>query len=131
MHGDVPDATDSPDLPGPEGLGVEPYWAGRVRVLAVAGTVDMVTSGQLSDAIGVAAAQAPVGIIVDLSKTDFLASAGMSVLIQAHTEVTSAGQFGVVADGPATSRPMKLVGLDKVLRLYRTLGEALAEMDRG
>lgn len=91
--------------------------------------VDMVTSGQLSDAIGVAAAQAPVGIVVDLSKTDFLASTGMSVLIQAHTEVTSTGQFGIVADGPATSRPMKLLGLDKVLGLYRTLGEALAEMN--
>jgi anti-anti-sigma factor len=129
MHEDFPETTDSPNFPGPEGLDVEPYWAGRVMVLAVSGCVDMVTSGQLSDAIGVAAAQAPVGIVVDLSKTDFLASTGMSVLIQAHAEVTSTGQFGVVADGPATSRPMKLLGLDKVLGLYRTLGEALAEMN--
>lgn len=39
MHKDFPETTDSPNFPGPEGLDVEPYWAGRVMVLAVSGCV--------------------------------------------------------------------------------------------
>jgi anti-sigma B factor antagonist len=34
--------------------------------------------------------------------------------------------LAVVADGPATSRPLKLVGVTDVVDLYATLDEALA-----
>jgi len=37
-------------------------------------------------------------------------------------------KFAVVADGPATSRPLKLVGIAEVVGLYPTLDEALATL---
>jgi hypothetical protein len=37
-------------------------------------------------------------------------------------------QFAVVADGPATSRPLKLVGISEVVGLHATLDEALAAL---
>ena len=50
----------------------------------------------------------------------------MSVLFEASQTATDASTwFGVVADGPATSRPMKIVGLDQELRLYVTMDDAL------
>jgi anti-anti-sigma regulatory factor len=51
-------------------------------------------------------------LIVDLSEVDFLASAGMSVFIAGNHAANGARPFGVVADGPCTARPMKLMGLD-------------------
>jgi len=34
----------------------------------------------------------------------------------------------VVADGPATSRPLRLVGIADIIDLYATLDEALAAL---
>jgi hypothetical protein len=53
----------------------------------------------------------------------------MSVLIAASEAVGSTRRFGVVADGPTTGRPMKIVGLDDILSIYPTLDAALADID--
>jgi anti-anti-sigma factor len=95
-------------------------------VVTVSGEVDMLSAPQLAEAIHTAQAARPAALIVDLSKVDFLASAGMTVLITAQAEVVPPTRFAVVADGAATSRPIKLTGLDSVLSLYGTLDSALS-----
>ncbi len=97
-------------------------------MLTVAGEVDMLTAPQLSEAIQTATAAKPAALIVDLSKVDFLASAGMTVLVGAQADVTAPTRFGVVAHGAATSRPIKLMGIDSVLPLYSTLDDALSDI---
>jgi hypothetical protein len=52
----------------------------------------------------------------------------MGVLIAAQDELAPAVGFAVVADGPATSRPLKLVGVTDVVDLYATLDEALGAL---
>ena len=104
------------------------HWMGRVAVVVVSGDVDMLTAPALADAISEAASESPAGVIVDLANVDFLASAGMSVLVAAHEDVTRTAGFGVVADGPATSRPKRVVGLDRTIDLYRTLDDALGNI---
>jgi anti-anti-sigma factor len=100
-------------------------------VLTVSGEVDMLSAPQLAEAIHTAAATGPAGLIVDLSKVDFLASAGMTVLVTAQADVAPPTRFAVVANGPATSRPIKLMGLDNVLSLYSTLDCALSRVGDG
>ena len=131
MGQNFPAAGDEDGFLDRGGLDVEEYWLDRAVVVAAAGTVDMLTADRLAEAIGAAAAHSPAGVIVDLSKVDFLASAGMSVLVAAHGDVTPATGFGRVADGPATSRPMTVLGIDKVIPLYRTLDDALDGISRG
>lgn len=109
---------------------VTTLWVDRVVVLSVAGDVDMLTAPVLADAIVNAAGQSPAGVIVDLTHVDFLASAGMCVLVSAHDVIAGQAEFGVVADGPVTRRPMTLIGLDDVIALYRTVDEALAGIAR-
>lgn len=105
-------------------FGVAQHWIDRVAVLSVSGAVDMLSAPALTEAITAALSAEPAGLIVDLSNVEFLASAGMSVLISAHEQAAPAVRFGVVADGPATSRPIKLVGIDSIIDLYATLDEA-------
>jgi anti-sigma B factor antagonist len=100
---------------------------GSVAVLAVTGDVDMLTAVHLTAAIETALATAPTAVIVDLSKVEFLASAGMSALVAAHADAAPT-RLVVVADGPATSRPMKVVGLDNLLEIFATVDEALSEI---
>jgi anti-sigma B factor antagonist len=101
---------------------------GEMEVLSVAGVVDMLTAPQLEEAIALAATDSPRGVIVDLGSVDFLASAGMGILVAAREELPESMRFAVVADGPATSRPLKLVGIADVVGLHPTLDEALAAL---
>jgi anti-anti-sigma factor len=101
---------------------------GEMEVLSVAGVVDMLTAPQLEEAIALAAKDSPQGVIVDLGSVDFLASAGMGILVAAREELPESMRFAVVADGPATSRPLKLVGIADVVGLHPTLDEALAAL---
>jgi len=52
----------------------------------------------------------------------------MGILVAARDELPASVQLGVVADGPATSRPLKLVGIAEVVGLHATLDEALAAL---
>lgn len=104
---------------------------GQAVVLTVSGEVDMLSSPQLADAIQTALATKPAALIVDLTKVDFLASAGMTVLVTAQAEVEPPTRFAVVAHGSATSRPIKLMGIDSVLALYSTLEDALSGIANG
>ena len=107
------------------GIDIVETWAGRVVVVAVAGDLDILTAPQLDDAIHSALREEPTALIVDLSRVEFLGSVGMNLLVAAHHEITPTACFCVVADGPSTSRPMQVIGIDNVVAIYPTLGDAL------
>ncbi|OAN37577.1 STAS domain-containing protein [Mycolicibacterium iranicum] len=104
-------------------------WVDRTAVVAVAGVVDMLTSPELETAIDTALQQKPGAVVIDFTDVEFLASAGMGVLVAAHDKAGSEVEISVVADGPATSRPLKLVGIADIVKLYPSLDEALAAND--
>ncbi|MDA2890707.1 STAS domain-containing protein [Mycolicibacterium sp. BiH015] len=104
-------------------------WVDRTAVVAVAGVVDMLTSPELETAIDTALEQKPGAVVIDFTDVEFLASAGMGVLVAAHDKAGSEVSISVVADGPATSRPLKLVGIADIVKLYPSLDEALAAND--
>lgn len=101
-------------------------WINRVAVVSVSGVVDMLTSSQLEVAINRTLERNPAAVVIDFTDVDFLASAGMGVLVAAHDKAGTGVAFSVVADGPATSRPLELVGIAEILNLYPTLDGALA-----
>ena len=96
-----------------------------IAVLTVSGAIDLATAPQLRDAVAAAIGAAERGLVIDLTGVGFLASAGMTVLVEAKQQLGDKG-FAVVADGPATARPLKLTGLDEPLALRPTLAEAVA-----
>ncbi|ADT99244.1 MULTISPECIES: STAS domain-containing protein [Mycolicibacterium] len=104
-------------------------WVDTTAVVAVTGVVDMLTSPQLETAIDDALNQKPGAVVIDFTEVEFLASAGMGVLVAAHDKAGSEVKISVVADGPATSRPLKLVGIADIVALYSNLDEALAARD--
>ena len=124
--------THSSDRRGPghgDAPAIEQRRVQRTVVLTVSGELDMMTAPALTEAIRAAAGHQPTALIVDLSTVEFLASAGMTVLVTAQQELAPSIRFGVVADGPSTSRPMRMVGVDQLVPLYRTLSDAMADGD--
>lgn len=110
------------------GCVINETWIGRTAVIAVSGVLDMLTSPQLEASIGACMDRKPTAIIIDLGDVDFLASAGMGVLVAARDRASDTTGFAVVADGPATSRPLTLVGLADVIGMHPTLEQARAAL---
>lgn len=119
---------DSASTTASNGFSMDTDWSARAAVLSVRGVVDMLTTPQLAKAIQEALADAAASLIVDLSEVELLASVGIGALVAAQQDVGTVGRFAVVADGPATSRPIKLLGVDSIVALFPTLEEALADV---
>lgn len=105
---------------------VIPRRDGDVAVLRVVGDLDALTAPTLGTYLDVALASAPPVLIVDITEVGFLASAGISMLVETHRLISRADiSLRVVADGPATSRPLRMMRIDEVIDLYSTMDEAM------
>lgn len=112
---------------GPLGIAVERV--GTATVLSVRGDLDLRTTPDLVVSIDAAVAEAtPSALIIDLTKVAFLAAVSMTVLIDAHRRVQGVSKFAVVANGPTTSRPLILMGLNETFALHADLADALTSL---
>lgn len=123
----MPTDFDQPSNDGNDRL-VEEHWHETTVVLRCRGDIDMLTAPQLGDAAEGVLDRHPAIVVIDLSEVDFLASAGMSMLIAARDKVSPSAGFAVVADGPGTSRPLEIVGLSDAINMHPTLDAALASI---
>jgi anti-sigma B factor antagonist len=99
---------------------------GDAVVLSAEGIVDMAAAPTLTDQIRTALRQRPAALVVDLTRVTFLATAGMSVLMEAHRKSGELDiPFRVVAQGPVTAKAMQLLGIDDLLAIYPTVATAL------
>jgi anti-anti-sigma factor len=127
----MPAQPEGRPLPGTDPISTSVTRENGIAVLAVSGEVDLSTVPAFEAAIVEALASGPKALVLDLSGVDFLASAGLQTLVATHERLGKDGDgttFAVVADGPATSRPIQLTGLDQILSMYPTMAEAMAAL---
>lgn len=106
---------------------VIPRRNGEMLVLHVTGDLDVLTAPTLGTHLDVALANAPSVLIVDLTDVEFLSSAGISVLVETHRLTDRADiSLRVVADGPATGRPLHMMRIDEIIDVYPTVAEAIS-----
>ena len=107
-----------------DGFDVQERWAQDTAVLEVWGDFDLLTTPRFNEAVAAVIAKSPTALIVDLTEVTFLASAGINALVAAQRAESL--RFAVVADGPVTGRPIKILGLDEILSLHSAMDDALA-----
>jgi anti-sigma B factor antagonist len=115
-----------------EGGGVFLLWRriNGVVVLTVSGEIDMATAPRMAvyvehclDRAGTRPA------VLDLDAVWFLGASGLSVLAEAHAHARRRGvDLRVVASTRAVVRPLQVIQLHRVLRLYPTLPAAVADV---
>ena len=128
MAENQPAASGSPPHPDKGDFNAHESSVDGLAVISVSGSVDMLTAPGLAESLDSALAKKPNGLIVDLSKVEFLGSAGISVLMKTRDTLGESIPFCVVADGPATHRPLTLLGINEMMCLCRTLDDAVSKI---
>ena len=107
-------------------LRVTAHDSGEAVVLAVAGEVDLLSAPILGDSIATALAGAPELLVIDLSEVSFLASIGITVLLEARRTAGTATRVRVVApEAGVVDRTLRLTGLHEALAVTTTRDDAL------
>ncbi|MEV6560025.1 anti-sigma factor antagonist [Nocardia sp. NPDC051756] len=103
------------------------------NVLRVGGEIDVLTAPALDAAITdvMAADDAALGVVVDLSAVSFLASAGLAVMAAAAQSASRGNRLVVVANNSATLRPMQVTGLTGLLSVCATVTQACVALRGG
>ena len=99
----------------------------EIAVLAISGEMDSASAATVEYAIAEVLAYDPPSLIIDLLGVQFLASAGVRILVNARDKFVDCERFSVVAQGWMTSRVLQLLGLDRLLSLQETVEEALSK----
>ncbi|WP_185981770.1 STAS domain-containing protein [Skermania sp. ID1734] len=104
-----------------------------VTVLTVTGDLDLLTAPRLSAALHASLHRDSASVIVDLTGLHFLASVGITALLDAAERIRLRGgshtRLAVVALGQVSRRPLQLTGVDAELDVYSTLPEALEVLE--
>jgi anti-anti-sigma factor len=108
---------------------IEDRWFDTTVVIHCSGVLDMLTAPVLEQHISNTLSNDPTAMIIDLTDIEFLACHGMRVLSAAQDMVSPRLPFSIIADGLATSRPMKLSGIDTLMTVHATLHAALENLD--
>jgi anti-sigma B factor antagonist len=105
-----------------------PLMINGLPVVAAPAEIDSTTAGQLRMVLLRTAARRPAAVVVDMTRTRFCDSAGLTVLVRAHQRaVADGGELRVVIPGGgAVARVFAITSLDRVIPVFGSLDEALA-----
>ena len=95
-------------------------------VVTVTGDVDMHSEGRLRDALTEAGTVPGCRVVVDLSGVEFMASAGVHVLLDVAGQFEQAGgALVLVSPRPMVARVLSLTRADELIPVAATVDEAL------
>jgi anti-sigma B factor antagonist len=98
------------------------------HVVAVTGEIDLFTAPEFKQRVTAPIEAGRTRVVVDLTRTTFIDSSSLGVLIGAHRRLKrNNGSLAVVCDNQAIVKTFRITGLDSVFSLVPTLDEALAD----
>ena len=132
--GDRPRDIQSLTHAGPPRLGEHeflavrfPHSAGRIPVVAAPEEIDITTAYALRAALA-SAARRQATVVVDMTRTHACDATGLHVLVRAHRRaLAQGGELRLVISSPDVRQLFAITGLDRVIRHFGSLDEALAQ----
>lgn len=104
-------------------------WSGRTAVVIVAGEIDLTNAENLRDALLSALNAGARGLVVDMSATTFIDSAGVSALVRASRRAAATeATVRLAVTAPGVLRVLSLVGIDQLIEVHPSVSEALASL---
>jgi anti-anti-sigma factor len=110
-------------------LSVEEKSTDRGAVIEVIGEVDLTTVSLLREPLLSRVSKNPASnVIVDLTRVDFIDSAGLALLVEARKRLATDGRslYLIIAPGRQPERVLRLVRFDTIMKLVYGLQEVSA-----
>jgi anti-sigma B factor antagonist len=102
-----------------------------VAVVELQGELDIYTAPQFKEALTQGVQEGATCVIVDLAKVTFLDSIALGVVVDGAKAVTArGGTLDIVCTDEHTRRIFTITGLDQILDIYPSRGEALEAAKR-
>jgi anti-sigma B factor antagonist len=103
-----------------------------VATVAVAGEVDLYTAPALKQAIGETIDGGARSVLVDLSRTTFIDSTTLGVLMGAVKRLRPAGgEVAIVCSDPNVRKIFSITLLDRIFAIFESADEGIAHLRRG
>lgn len=103
-------------------------WVGRVAVVTLPAEVDVSNADQVRQDLTAVLAHDASLVIVDMSKTTFCDSAGVTALVRAVRQANASGAgLRVAASAPAVTRVLAITGVDRLIEIYPSVAAAMAD----
>ena len=100
----------------------------NVAVMRLLGRLDFVTAAEARKAFADAVGAGQKRLVVDLAAVDFVDSSGLGALIGGlKTARQAGGDLRIACATTQAQTVLALTSLDRVFRLYPSVGEALAD----
>ncbi len=104
-------------------------WSGRTAVVSAPGEVDITNAEGLRDTLLSALNAGASGLIVDMTSTTFLDSAGVTALVRAtRRAVATDATLRLAVTAPSVLRVLNLVGIDRLIEVHPGLPDAMASL---
>lgn len=104
-------------------------WSDRIAVVAGAREIDLTNAESFRDALLSALNDGALGLIVDLTATVFIDSAGITALVRASRRAAaSETAVRLAVTAPAVLRVLDLVGVDQLIEVYPDVTAAAASL---
>ncbi len=102
-----------------------------VPVIELEGEVDVYTAPQLKQQVIGVLESGSKGLVVDLTKVDYLDSTALGVLIGGLKRIREVdGNLMLICPSPRIRRVFEITGLDKIFLIYNTQEEAKAALGK-
>src|ERR1700761_2255138 len=103
--------------------------SGRTTVVTAAGEIDLTNAEGLRDALLSALNAGALGLVVDMTATTFIDSAGVTALVRASRRARDSGAtVRLAVAAPSILRVLNLVGIDQLIKVRPSVAEALASL---
>lgn len=101
---------------------------GPILVVAIEGRIDHTGAGAFQEYTVRRINEGVRSLVIDFTKTSFVASMGLRAIIVPAQEVTRAGgRFGLTGLSPQVRQLFEVAGLLTVFNTYPTIADALAD----
>ena len=104
-------------------------WSGRTALVTAAGEIDLTNAEGLRDTLLAALNAGAQGLVVDMTATTFIDSAGVTALVRAsRRSAATEATVRLAVTSPAVLRVLNLVGIDQLIEVHPSVSEALASL---
>jgi anti-anti-sigma factor len=104
-------------------------WSGQTAVVTAAGEIDLTTADGFRDALLSALSDGALGLVVDLTMTTFIDSAGVTALVRATRRAAASGAtVRLAVTAQPVLRVLNLVGIDRLIEVHPSVTAALASL---